>query len=164
MGRGDAFHLLAAIRRCTSGRVTDAQFPLYSAQISFGQPVAQYLLCAARTGRSSLDGGTCLAFPSLAIPSLIVARSCTSELIRAVSQNNRPSRATVRKVPIATATNIPRVVSNIDHDVRSRRRKLVLSPHCLWLPFGRAHKRGLRRCQRRRSSATGTTSRASIPT
>lgn len=33
-------------------------------------------------------------------------------------------------------------MSNIDHDVRSRRRKLVLSPHCLWLPFGRAHKRG----------------------
>jgi signal-transduction protein with cAMP-binding, CBS, and nucleotidyltransferase domain len=32
--------------------------------------------------------------------------------------------------------NIPSVVSKIDHDVRSRRRKLVLSPHCLWLPFG----------------------------
>ena len=30
--------------------------------------------------------------------------------------------------------NIPRVVSNIDHDVRSRRRKLVLSPHCLCFP------------------------------
>ena len=50
--------------------------------------------------------------------------------------------AVVRKVPIATATNIPRVMSNIDHDVRSRRCKLVLSRHCLWLPFGRAHKRG----------------------
>ena len=33
-------------------------------------------------------------------------------------------------------------MSNIDHDVRSRRCKLVLSRHCLWLPFGRAHKRG----------------------
>jgi hypothetical protein len=31
--------------------------------------------------------------------------------------------------------NIPNVVSKIDHDVRSRRRKLVLSPHCLRLPF-----------------------------
>ena len=30
MGRGEAFRLQAAIRRCTSGRVTDAQFPLYS--------------------------------------------------------------------------------------------------------------------------------------
>ena len=38
--------------------------------------------------------------------------------------------------------NFPGIVSNIDHDVRRRRRKLVLSPHCLWLPFGRAHKRG----------------------
>jgi hypothetical protein len=63
MGCSEAFHLQAAIRRCTLGRVTNAQFPLYSAQISFGQPVAQYLLCAARTGRSSQDGGTCLAFP-----------------------------------------------------------------------------------------------------
>jgi hypothetical protein len=32
--------------------------------------------------------------------------------------------------------NIPNVVSKIEHDVRSRRRKLVVSPHCLWLPFG----------------------------
>jgi hypothetical protein len=56
MGRGEASRLPVAIRRCTSGRVTDAQFPLYSAQISFGQPLAQYLLCAARTGRSSRVG------------------------------------------------------------------------------------------------------------
>jgi len=45
--------------------------------------------------------------------------------------------ATARKVD-----NIPSNVSKIDHDVRSRRRKLVLSPHCLWLPFGEADKRG----------------------
>jgi hypothetical protein len=32
--------------------------------------------------------------------------------------------------------NIPNVVSTIDHDVWSRRRKLVVSPHYLWLPFG----------------------------
>jgi hypothetical protein len=56
MGGGEGFRLQAAIRRCTSGRVTDAQFPLYSAQISFGQPLAQYPLCAARTGRSSQVG------------------------------------------------------------------------------------------------------------
>jgi hypothetical protein len=34
----------------------------------------------------------------------------------------------------------------IDHDVRSRRRKLVLSPPCLWLPFGDADKRGTEKC------------------
>ena len=38
--------------------------------------------------------------------------------------------------------NIPSVVSKIDHDVRSWRRKLVLSLRCLWLPFGDADKRG----------------------
>jgi hypothetical protein len=48
-----------------------------------------------------------------------------------------------RRCPFAIARkvrshcdNIPNVVSKIDHDVRSRRRKLVLSPHCLWLPLG----------------------------
>jgi hypothetical protein len=56
MGRGEAFRSQTAIRRCTSGRVTDAQLPLYSAQISIGPPLAQYPLCAARAGRSSQDG------------------------------------------------------------------------------------------------------------
>jgi hypothetical protein len=53
------------------------------------------------------------------------------------SQDEKDDRpfATAQKVSDRDCDNIPGVVSKIDHDVRSRRRKLVLSPHCLWLPF-----------------------------
>jgi len=46
------------------------------------------------------------------------------------------ARSRLHKTSDRDCDNIPNVVSKIEHDVRSRRRKLVVSPHCPWLPFG----------------------------
>src|SRR5258706_11714634 len=63
-----------------------------------------------------------------ATPMASASRSCRQDEIQ--------GRSPVRHCPKGSDRgfeNIPSVVSKIDHDIWSRRRKLFLSPHCLWL-------------------------------